>query len=45
MNFSTSEENYIKAVFHLQQSVEVVTTNEWAAELQTRAASVTEMIC
>ncbi|MDB5249766.1 MAG: metal-dependent transcriptional regulator [Segetibacter sp.] len=44
MNFSTSEENYIKAIYHLQHSTELVTTNELAAELQTKAASVTDML-
>ncbi|HEX8462804.1 MAG TPA: metal-dependent transcriptional regulator [Segetibacter sp.] len=44
MNFSTSEENYIKAVFHLQQAEGVVTTNELAAQLNTKAASVTDML-
>ena len=42
-NYSTSEENYIKAIYRLQQD-EMVTTNELAAALQTRAASVTEMM-
>lgn len=44
MKFSTSEENYIKAIFHLQQSASIVTTNELAFELQTKAASVTDML-
>jgi DtxR family Mn-dependent transcriptional regulator len=44
MNFSTSEENYIKSIYHLQRSGELVTTNELAAELQTKAASVTDML-
>ncbi len=44
MNFTTSEENYIKAIYHLQQSEAMVTTNELAAQLQTRAASVTDML-
>jgi DtxR family Mn-dependent transcriptional regulator len=39
----TSEENYIKAIFHLQKDG-TVTTNELAAELQTRPASVTDML-
>lgn len=42
-NYSTSEENYIKAIYRLQQD-EMVTTNELAAALQTRAASVTDMM-
>jgi DtxR family transcriptional regulator, Mn-dependent transcriptional regulator len=44
MNFSTSEGNYIKSIYHLQQGDRVVTTNELAAELQTKAASVTDML-
>lgn len=44
LNFSTSEENYIKAIFHLQQEEGTVTTNELARELKTRPASVTDMM-
>jgi DtxR family Mn-dependent transcriptional regulator len=44
MNFSIAEENYIKAIWHLQQSDSNVTTNELAAELQTKPASVTDML-
>jgi DtxR family Mn-dependent transcriptional regulator len=44
MNFSITEENYIKAIYHLQQADGNVTTNELAAELNTRAASVTDML-
>ncbi|MGZ8511099.1 MAG: metal-dependent transcriptional regulator [Chitinophagaceae bacterium] len=43
LNYSTSEENYIKAIFHLQKGGKV-TTNELAAELQTKPASVTDMM-
>lgn len=43
LNFSTSEENYIKAIFHLQKDG-MVTTNELSAELRTRPASVTDMM-
>lgn len=43
-NFTVAEENYIKAVFHLQQSSDTVTTNELAAELKASAASVTDML-
>lgn len=43
LNYSTSEENYIKAIFHLQKGG-IVTTNELAAELQTKPASVTDML-
>jgi DtxR family Mn-dependent transcriptional regulator len=44
MNFSTTEENYIKAIYHLQQADGNVTTNEVATELNTKAASVTDML-
>jgi DtxR family transcriptional regulator, Mn-dependent transcriptional regulator len=43
LNYSTSEENYIKAIFHLQKDG-TVTTNELSAELNTRPASVTDMM-
>lgn len=44
MNFSTSEENYIKTIFHLQEEDGTVTTNELAHALETRPASVTDMM-
>ena len=44
MHFSISEENYIKAIYHLQNSDGLVTTNELAAELKTKAASVSDML-
>ena len=44
MSFSITEENYIKAIFHLQQGEETVSTNELAFELNTKAASVTDML-
>ena len=44
LNYSTSEENYIKAIFHLQGEEGTVTTNELAAQLKTRPASVTDMM-
>jgi DtxR family Mn-dependent transcriptional regulator len=44
LNYSTSEENYIKAIFHLQGSDDNVTTNELANELKTKPASVTDMM-
>lgn len=44
MSFSVTEENYIKAIFHLQQEDGNVSTNELAAELNTKAASVTDML-
>lgn len=44
MKYSSSKENYLKAIFHLQEEEGVVTTNALAKELQTRAASVTDML-
>lgn len=44
MNLTISEENYIKAIFHLQQAEGNVSTNELAASLHTKAASVTDML-
>lgn len=44
MNFSATEENYIKAIFHLQPEDGNVTTNDVAAELKTKPASVTDML-
>lgn len=44
MNFSVSEENYIKSIYHLQQETGLVNTNTLAAEMNTRAASVTDML-
>ena len=44
MSFTVSEENYIKSIYHLQQQGEVVSTNDVAAQLQTKPASVTDML-
>lgn len=44
MNFSIAEENYIKNIYHLQQQAELVNTNSLAYELQTKPASVTDML-
>ena len=44
MKYSSSKENYLKAIFHLQEAEGIVTTNALANELQTRAASVTDML-
>lgn len=44
MKYSASKENYIKAIFHLQQEQESVSTNALAEALQTRPASVTDML-
>ena len=44
MNFSISEENYLKAIYHLQLEDGTVTTNALAERLQTKPASVTDMM-
>ena len=44
LNLSTSEENYIKAIFHLQNEEGNVTTNELAGRLQSKPASITDMM-
>ena len=44
MKYSSSKENYIKAIYHLQEVHGLVTTNALANELQTRPASVTDML-
>ncbi len=41
---SLTEENYLKAIYKLLGNREVVYTNDLAAHLQTRAASVTNML-
>jgi DtxR family transcriptional regulator, Mn-dependent transcriptional regulator len=44
MSYTTSEENYIKRIYHLQQETGLVNTNSLAAEMHTRPASVTDML-
>ena len=44
MKVSSSKENYIKAIFHLQELNGIVTTNALARQLETKAASVTDML-
>jgi DtxR family Mn-dependent transcriptional regulator len=44
VNYSASEENYIKTIYHLQQQDGTVTTNELAASLRSRPASITDMM-
>jgi DtxR family Mn-dependent transcriptional regulator len=44
LNYTTSEENYLKAIFHLQAEEDTVTTNVLAERLQTKPASVTDMM-
>lgn len=43
MNYSVSEENHIKHIYHLQQ-YGLVNTNSLAEKLQTKPASVTDML-
>lgn len=43
-NYTISEENYLKSVYHLQQQGNKVTTGELSKHLQTRPASVTDMM-
>lgn len=43
-NFTSTEENYIKAIYHLQQPTGKVTTNELSASLHTKPATVTDML-
>jgi len=44
LNYTTSEENYIKAIYHLQKVDGMVTTNELAAELESKPALITDMM-
>ena len=44
MKYSSSKENYIKAIYHLQQEEDVVSTNSLARALSTKPASVTDML-
>lgn len=43
-NLTQAEENYIKSIYHLQQSDGFVNTNELAARLRARPASITDML-
>jgi DtxR family Mn-dependent transcriptional regulator len=43
VNYSSSEENYLKAIYHLQVEGGKATTNALAAALQSRPASITDM--
>ena len=42
--FSSTEENYIKAIYHLQEEYKTVSTNMLAAELHAKPASITDML-
>lgn len=43
-NYSHSEENYLKTIYHLQEENQTVTTNALAEKLNTRPASITDMM-
>lgn len=44
MQYTSTEQDYIKHIYHLQDESSLVTTNELAAGLNTRPASVTDML-
>ena len=44
MNHTATEENYIKAIYHLQHIHDKVSTTLLSAEMNTRPASVTDML-
>ena len=44
MKFSESEENYLKSIYKLQANTKKVNTNSLASHLNTKAASVTDML-
>ncbi len=44
MNHTVTEENYIKAIYHLQLASGTVSTTLLSAEMNTRPASVTDML-
>ncbi len=44
MNFSNSEENYLKAIYHLQTDKETVSTSALAQQLNAKPASITDMM-
>jgi len=44
LQLSAAEENYLKAIYHLQEGSSTVSTKALAGSLQTRPASVTDMM-
>ena len=45
MNFTSTEENYIKSIFHLsEEGDENILTNDIAKQVSASAASVTDML-
>lgn len=44
MNYTTSEENYLKTIYHLQEIEGTVSTNALAEKLKAKPASITDMM-
>ena len=45
MNLTVAEENYLKAIYHLsEEGTKSVSTNDIAAEIKTKPASVSDML-
>ncbi len=44
MNHTSTEENYIKAIYHLQHATNKVSTTSLSEEMNTKPASVTDML-
>ena len=44
MSLTLTEENYLKAIYHLSEDVTVVSTNAIAEKIETKASSVTDML-
>ncbi len=44
VNYSATEENYLKTIYHLQQQAGIVTTNDLASALHSAPASITDML-
>lgn len=44
LNFSSSEENYLKTIYHLQLEHDTVSTNALAEKLKAKPASITDMM-
>ncbi len=44
MNFSNSEENYLKTIYHLQAETDTVSTSALAQQLNAKPASITDMM-
>ena len=44
MKYTSIQENYLKAIYHLQKNTSMVSTNDLANALETKPASVTDML-